>query len=48
MKIVMCEWDGVIIFDFKGKIIIGVGDIVFCDVVYVVVDGGVKNILINL
>ncbi|MEM6706293.1 MAG: STAS domain-containing protein [Acidobacteriota bacterium] len=48
MKIATRERDEVTILDLKGKITIGVGDIALRDAVHAAVDGGAKNILINL
>ncbi len=48
MKIATRERDGITILDLKGKITIGVGDIALRDAVHDAVNGGAKNILINL
>jgi len=48
MKINARTRDGVVILDCKGKITIGVGDVVLREAVQETVRAGNKNILINL
>ena len=48
MKITARERDGVTILALKGKITIGVGDVALRDAVQEALEGGAKNILINL
>ena len=48
MKITARERDGVTILVLKGKITIGVGDVALRDAVQEALEGGAKNILINL
>jgi anti-sigma B factor antagonist len=48
MKANVRERDGVTILDLKGKITIGSGDLELRNAVHDAVNGGAKNILVNL
>lgn len=48
MKISTRERDGVVILEPKGKITIGVGDVALREAVLKQVDGGEKNLLMNM
>lgn len=48
MKVNVRERDGVTILDLKGKITIGSGDLELRNAVQSAVNGGAKNILVNL
>ncbi len=48
MKVNVRQRDGVTILDLKGKITIGSGDLELRNAVHDAVNGGAKNILVNL
>jgi len=48
MKISQRSRDNVVILDCKGKITIGVGDVALREAVHAALDGGARNLLINL
>ena len=48
MKVSTRERDGVLILELKGKITIGLGDVALREAVQEALNGGARNILINL
>lgn len=48
MKVNVRQRDGVTILDLKGKITIGTGDIALRNAVQDAINGGAKNVLINM
>jgi anti-anti-sigma factor len=48
MKVAIRQRDGVTVLDLKGKITIGSGDLDMRNAIHQAVEGGAKNILVNL